>query len=149
MVLNKMDLQTERYIINRFISMVKLFDELGIEYRIDGNLFCPFHQNENTPAAHLYSDETGYRLWCFSESKMYGSWNIYKVFKPNIDTNKLALAIFNRLSETDQKKLLNELGTEEDVDVLPFQQSLIDFKRGKINMSQLKQEIAKTYLNKA
>lgn len=35
------DLQTERYIINRFISIPKLFDSLGIDYRINANMFCP------------------------------------------------------------------------------------------------------------
>ena len=36
-----MDLLTERYIINRFVSMPKLFDSLGIDYRINANMFCP------------------------------------------------------------------------------------------------------------
>ena len=41
MNLDKLDLQTERYIINRFISIPKLFDSLGIDYRINGNMLCP------------------------------------------------------------------------------------------------------------
>lgn len=41
MNLDKLDLQTERYIINRFISIPKLFDSLGIDYRINANMFCP------------------------------------------------------------------------------------------------------------
>ena len=43
-----------------------------------------FHQNERTPSAHLYSDENGYRLWCFSENRMYGAWNIYKEYIPEV-----------------------------------------------------------------
>lgn len=39
--LNNLDLKTERYIINRFVSMPKLFDSLGIDYRINANMFCP------------------------------------------------------------------------------------------------------------
>ena len=30
-----MDIRTERYIINRYVSIPKLFDELGINYRTD------------------------------------------------------------------------------------------------------------------
>lgn len=145
----KLDLSTERYIINRFMSMPKLFDSLGIDYRINGNMYCPFHHNENSPAAHLYTDETGYRIWCFSENRMYGAWNIYKTYMPNIDTNKLALAIFNKLSDQDQKKLLNDLGNEQELDVLPYQQSLKDFKKHKINISQLLHNIAESYINEA
>lgn len=39
--LNNLDLKTERYIINRFVSMPKLFDSLGIDYRVNANMFCP------------------------------------------------------------------------------------------------------------
>lgn len=35
------DIQLEKYIINRYISMPKLFDSLGIDYRINANMFCP------------------------------------------------------------------------------------------------------------
>ena len=70
MNLDRLDLQTERYIINRFISIPKLFDNLGIDYRINGNMLCPFHDNLRTPAAHLYADEYGYRIWCFAEAKI-------------------------------------------------------------------------------
>lgn len=35
------NLPLEKYLINRFISMPKLFDSLGIDYRINGNMLCP------------------------------------------------------------------------------------------------------------
>ena len=38
---SKIDIQVERFIINRFMSMPKLFDSLNIEYRLNGNMFCP------------------------------------------------------------------------------------------------------------
>ena len=147
MNLNKLDLQTERYILNRFVSMPRLFDSLGIDYRIDGNMYCPWHDNKHTPAAHLYSDENGYRIWCFAEGRMYGAWNVYKSFMPNINTNQLALAIFNRLSEVEQKKLLNDMGTETEQDVLPFDKSLKDFKAHKINMRDLLLAISNSYID--
>lgn len=40
-MIKQIDLQTEKYIINKFISMPKLFDSLGIDYRINGNMLCP------------------------------------------------------------------------------------------------------------
>lgn len=38
---SEIDIQAERFIINRFVSMPKLFDSLGIDYRLTGNMFCP------------------------------------------------------------------------------------------------------------
>ena len=40
-MIKHIDLKTERYIINRYFSMPKLFDSLGIDYRINANMFCP------------------------------------------------------------------------------------------------------------
>ena len=39
--MKQLDLRTEIYIINRFISMPKLFDYLDIDYRVNANMFCP------------------------------------------------------------------------------------------------------------
>lgn len=144
-MINKIDLQTEKYIINKYISMTKQFDQLDIDYRINGNMLCPFHQNENTPAAHLYADDNGYRLWCFAESRMYGSWDVYKQYMTNINTNKLALYILNQMTEEQQKKLFNDIGAEQEVEELPFKTALLQFKQSKINCKQLLQNIADTY----
>lgn len=108
-----------------------------------------FHDNENTPSAHLYHDENGYRLWCFSENKMYGAWNIYKEFLPNINTNKLALQLFNSLSESNQKEILNNIDNEQELESLPYKKDLEDFKFRKINIEQLLKKIADSYKNDA
>ena len=147
--MDKINLSLEIFIINKYISMPKLFDNLGIDYRINGNMFCCFHHNENSPSAHLYSDDNGYRLWCFSENKMYGAWNVYKVFMPHINTNELAKLIFNKLSSTEQKSLLSSIDSEQELDILPYKQSLINFKKHKINISTLLKSIADSYINEA
>ena len=69
MEFNKLDLSTEKYIINKFVSMPKLFDDLDIDYNIQTTMYCPFHENYHSKAAKLYHDNIGYRLWCFSERK--------------------------------------------------------------------------------
>ena len=97
----------------------------------------------------MYHDENGYRLWCFSENKMYGAWNIYKEFLPNINTNKLALQLFNSLSESNQKEILNNIDNEQELESLPYKKDLEDFKFRKINISQLLQKIADSYKNDA
>ena len=149
MIYKTLDKKSEIYLINRYFSMPKLFDSLGIEYRVNANMFCPFHQNENTPSAHLYSDENGYRLWCFSENRMYGAWNIYKEFIPNINTNKLALQLFNALPEEKQKEILLNIDDEQELEVLPYKDSLEKFKKKEITITELLQIIADSYKNEA
>ena len=39
--IDKIDTQTEKYVINKFISMPKLFDRLGISYDENTTMFCP------------------------------------------------------------------------------------------------------------
>ena len=73
----QIDLKLEKQIINTYIPMDKLFDMLGIEYSLHSNMYCPFHENVHSPAAHLHTDSN--RLWCYSEQRMYGSWDVYKV----------------------------------------------------------------------
>lgn len=78
---------------------------------------------------------------------MYGAWNVYKAFMSNIDTNKLALMILNKLSIEDQKKIFNELGAEQELKSLPYQNQLQEFKQHKISISQLLQSIADSFIN--
>lgn len=78
---------------------------------------------------------------------MYGAWNVYKTFLPKIDTNKLALLIFNKLPEDVQEKVLSELDIEQDVSSLPYQKELQDFKRHKIDITQLLQIISNSFTN--
>lgn len=147
-MITNLDLQTEKYIINRYVSMPKLFDSLGIDYRINGNMFCPFHQNERTPSAHLYNDESGYRLWCFSEGRMYGAWDIYHVYYPKINTNDLAKLILNKFSEEEQKKIIDDMGIEQEEDLV-YKKELQLFKRSKITITELLKVISDSYVDKA
>lgn len=57
----QIDLKLEKQIINTYIPMDKLFDMLGIEYSLHSNMYCPFHENIHSPAAHLHTDSN--RLW--------------------------------------------------------------------------------------
>lgn len=76
---------------------------------------------------------------------MYGSWDVYKQYMTNINTNKLALYILNQMTEEQQKKLFNDIGAEQEVEELPFKAALLQFKQSKINCKQLLQSIADTY----
>jgi len=145
----KLDLQIERYIINKYISIPKLMDFLGLEYRVGGNIFCPFHENHKTPAAHLYADDNGYRIWCFYEGRMFGSWNLYKTYLPKINTNELAKEIFNKLPSDKQKQLLDSLGVESNDNNILYIEALKKFRSHKINYRDLVSEISDCYIDEA
>lgn len=145
----KLDLQIERYIINKYISIPKLMDFLGLEYRIGGNIFCPFHENHKTPAAHLYADDNGYRIWCFYEGRMFGSWNLYKTYLPKINTNELAKEIFNKLPSDKQKQLLDSLGVESNDNNILYIEALKKFRSHKIDYKDLVSEISDCYIDEA
>ena len=97
-----------------------------------------FHANENTPSAHYYSDSN--MLWCFAEQKMYGSYDLYKTYT-NVNTNDLALKILYKFPEDKQKTILLESQEEIEPDVLPFETSLIKFKKHSITMDELLKNI--------
>ena len=73
---------------------------------------------------------------------MYGSWDIYKKFLPDVDTNKLAKMVLGTFSESKQEEILKNVGNEQEFKEIPFKKSLIEFKKGKINYPQLLKDIA-------
>lgn len=138
---DNIDKQLERKIINYFIPMTQLFDRLGIEYSEHSNMFCPFHDNTETPAAHYHSDSN--LLWCYSEQKMYGSWNLIKIYFPNMDTNKIAVGIIKKFGIDEVERVL---GSVEIDDSIPFDKSLKLFRDGKITYKELCSDISECYL---
>ena len=136
----KIDLLLEKKIINTYIRMTDLFDKLGIEYSEHSNMYCPFHGNFNTPSAHYHTDSN--RLWCYSENRMYGSWDVLKQFYPNIDINKIAVGIAKKLGIEEIEKKLGELELDTTI---PYEESLKKFKQNKISYKDLRKEISECY----
>ena len=138
-MLNHLDYSAQRFIINKFIRMDKLMDMLHIDYRVNANSFCPFHQNDNTPSAHFYDDSN--LMWCFSEQKMYGSYDLYKVYT-QINTEALALKILSKFPEEQQKQILMESQEEVEPEKLPFERSLEKFHKHSITIKELLKDIS-------
>lgn len=78
---------------------------------------------------------------------MYSSWNVYKTFCKNINTNQLALYILNHLSEEDRNKILEDIGNEQEIDSLPFKKELLNFKRSNITYKELLRRISNYYID--
>lgn len=83
----------------------------------------------------------------FQTIKCIGSWDVYKTYMRNINTNQLALLILNRMTKDQQKALLNNLGAEQEVEELPFKSALLKFKQSSISYKELLHLIAETYVD--
>ena len=75
--------------MSRISDYIDTFD-LSTEYvRIfhrelnkNGNIFCPFHENTETPSAKLYEN----KIYCFSCRRLYGTYDLLRRYdKGRID----------------------------------------------------------------
>lgn len=133
------------YIINHYIDMRKLLHKLGIDVKSNNSMFCPFHINQNTPAAHLYKEEDGsYRIWCYSEDRMFGNVDLYRNFLPEIKLEDLANLLFNNLSDKEKEKIYDNVNRQYELPELPYNNLLEDFKNNKITYKALLQGINMT-----
>lgn len=134
------DLSLEKRVINHYISMVDLFEKFNIEYSEHSNMFCPFHYNTESPSGHYHTDSN--LLWCYSEQRMYGSWDLIKQYEPIVNTNKLAIGIINKFGREEVEKQLGEIEIDNEI---PFKRSLQRFKENKISYKELCSEISEYY----
>lgn len=106
---NDKDLLKYRRAIDSKFSMVDLLSKLNPDnyYEYDKPCFCPFHDNTNTPAAALYSNNDGDSLYCFSERKVYRASDVIeKLYKK--DVYEIGAKLFNDLTPSEQKEYLTE-----------------------------------------
>lgn len=133
------------YIINHYIDMRKLLRKLHIEVRANNSMFCPFHDNTNTPAAHLYKEEDGsYTIYCYSEDKLFSNVDLYKNFLPDIDLEELANLLYKNLSSVEREKIFDNINHPYEPPELPFNNLLVEFKANRINFPTLLQGINMT-----
>lgn len=126
------------YIIVHYIDTRKLLKKLGLDVRANNSMFCPFHDNENTPAAHLYKEEDGsYRIYCYSEDRLFSNVDLYKTYLPDINLNDLAQLLFNNLSEVEKERLADNVNKVYELPELPYSSYLEKFKIGEIDYQHL------------
>lgn len=137
-----MDKQTERFIINRYIEMTKLFDYLGLHVDPNGQMFCPFHENTRTKAAHFYpDDEHGPCIFCYAEHRLFTNYDLYQTYLPDINLTELAQAIFDRLDQTQKDYITTNVNSERVLPELPYMDALRKFKKREITFDDLIQQI--------
>lgn len=100
-----------KILVDEKLDMSKLLSKKYPDRRyIPGQkCFCPFHDNENTEAGHLYQDEdTGkVTLWCFSEKEQYTTSDALKILLKR-DVFSVAASIWDKMSEAQRTAWLTE-----------------------------------------
>ena len=133
------------YIINHYIDTRQLLKSLNIGVRANNSMFCPFHENTETPAAHLYKEEDGsHTIYCYSEDKLYHNADLYRNYLPNINIDELANLLYNNLPEEEKAKMADRIDKPYELPVLPFMSALQEFAQHKITYRELMERISIT-----
>ena len=121
-----------RKLVSDKISMVEVLYKYDPEgrYSAGQTCFCPFHDNENTPAASIYDNDGVESMWCFSEKKLYTSADVIEKLL-NKDVFEVSERIWNSMSEVDRNSWLSENSAEDYKDI--FSESVEEEKDNKIN----------------
>lgn len=126
----------KRYVINYFGNLPEILKKMDIDVRMNGLFFCPMHDNFNTPAAKLFKDPNGWCFYCFSENRIFGTYDIYKdIF--NYDMDKVFDQLWNSLSEAKRSEietLFGEYNINTPVEDLDLYNA---FKTGQISYNDL------------
>lgn len=137
-----MDKYLARFILMMYVDMFALLRRLNLHPRENGNMMCPFHHNTNTPAAKMYHDTYGWCLYCFNEKKIFTTYDVYERIM-GADPIKMAQIIWDKLPESEQKKVRDLCGSQEDFEGdVPFMNDLDLFSQGKISYKRLCDMIA-------
>lgn len=137
-----MDKYLARFVLSYYVDMFQLMQRLNLHPRDVSNMMCPFHHNTKTPSAKMYKDKYGWCLWCFSEKRMYTTYDVYEKIM-HADPMKLAQIIWDKLNDNQRKEIMNICGSQEDFEGdIPYLQDLDDFSKGKISYKRLCDMIA-------
>ncbi len=112
-----MEYKFQEYVINSKIPFEVILRRAGISLNYQGNLYCPFHDNEVTPAAKLYRNEDGDCIFCFSERRIYRPADAIKrgIIKANMGV--IFQRLWSRLSEAEKNRLQVDYG--KPVNIFP------------------------------
>jgi len=92
-----------------------------------GHIFCPFHANDNTPAAKYYTDTNN--CYCFVCKRFYGTYDLMKRYEPErIEEIKGSIIIEDRPMEVKSKGSVF-IQIDRDKDISEIVKDIIDGAR--------------------
>jgi hypothetical protein len=99
-------------------NMEKLLNDLGITTR-GSNMYCPFHNDEETgkPSAKYHPDSD--MVYCFSESKVYTAYHALKELY-GMDMKKIFEEAWRNIPDHEKEELIRKYGDEDNIDKREF-----------------------------
>lgn len=73
----------------------------------EGTCFCPFHDNENTKAAKLYSSQDGQTIYCFAEQRLYKPHHLISKGIVEVQMEKVFNGIWKQFNENTRASLIS------------------------------------------
>ena len=128
------------FVINYYGNLPKILKDIDIEPQHNGLMFCPLHDNYNSPAVKLFKERTGWHFFCFNEQKQYGTYDVYKqVYNLNMDV--VFNELWNKLTDADKAQMYDLFGEVDDNQPIENLETFQKFRTGQYNYQQLLQEI--------
>lgn len=133
---------TPKEIKKLLMNMVSTRDILiSNGYRVPevGNMMCPFHVNETTPAAKYYSDSNS--IYCFTDHIVYGPADAMELC--GIDYRETFKNLWDSYNAQKKDELIQKLDEIQETRVL-FKEPLKQFSMGLIPYSTLCEKIVES-----
>lgn len=90
--------------------LLSQFDATEYTYNHSNSIFCPFHDNTNTPAARIYpnSSGTGEHIFCHSEQRAYYPHDFFLEYSGLLRHSIYAVGalLWGKLSPSEQEAFL-------------------------------------------
>ena len=134
-------MKLEHRVINYYCTFEYLLSYEGIIFPThSGKCYCPFHENTDTPAAKLFTDEHNHCLYCFAEAKQYRPHHLLTKGIVNFTVQHVFSAIWSMLSEQEKLQFSEFIPHKEYKN--RFAQHYKDYKEGSLSYLDLLQAIA-------
>lgn len=138
--INNFEKEFMYYVIDRVIDFPLILKKAGYEDYDYGTVYCPFHNNTDSPAGKLYQDDEGDRLYCFANKRMFRPSDVLKRDMIKIRLQKVFYRIWKKLSGEKKSRLREEYGQpQEDFLSDEFKEvveKMEKFKNNKINFDK-------------
>ena len=103
----------------------------GNKYSIFGNVYCPFHENFDTPAAKIYESSRGDTLYCFSERRAYRPSHVFEKGLIAMSLEDMFWSVWSSLVEAEKDYLVANSEVSYQVKVSGLEK-IEGFSRGRM-----------------
>lgn len=125
-------------LVDEKYSMTKILKKFNPNnyYTAGRPCFCPFHLNEDTPAAAIYNNDGKETLYCFSEKRLYKPSDALEKLL-NYDIYEVGMRLWNSLTDMEKETFLMENQSLDDIANL-FSEETKENKKEDIDLEKTK-----------